>query len=124
MTAVLTFDYTVFLSERQRWNWLSTFSECAATTGRSKAILLDDVCHVGFQFILCIIWYLSFCKRTGDLQLGHPIFIAAECALQLLKMYELRPFKFHETIFNSNSLLIVVWLKPSTFKVLGFSPCL
>lgn len=124
MTAVLTFDYTVFLSERQRWNWSSTFSECAATTGRSKAIFLDDVCHVGFQFILCIIWYLSFCKHTGDLQLGHPIFIAAECALQLLKMYELRPFKFHETIFNSHSLLIVVWLKPSTFKVLGFSPCL
>ena len=86
MTAVLTFDYTVFLSERQRWNWSSTFSECAATTGRSKAIFLDDVCHVGFQFILCIIWYLSFCKHTGDLQLGHPIFIAAECALQLLKM--------------------------------------
>ena len=124
MTAVLTFDYTVFLSERQRWNWSSTFSECAATTGRSKAIFLDDVCHVGFQFILCIIWYLSFCKHTGDLQLGHPIFIAAECALQLLKMYELIPFKFHETIFNSHSLLIVVWLKPSTFKVLGFSPCL
>ena len=124
MTAVLTFDYTVFLSERQRWNWSTTFSECAATTGRSKAIFLDDVCHVGFQFILCIIWYLSFCKHTGDLQLGHPIFIAAECALQLLKMHELRPFKFHETTFNSNSLLIVVWLKPSTFKVLGFSPCL
>ena len=39
-------------------------------------------------------------------------------------MQELRPFKFHETIFNSNPLLIMVWQKPSTSKVLGFSSCL
>ena len=36
-------------------------------------------------------------------------------------MQELRPFKFHETIFNSNPLLIMVWQKPSTSKVLDFS---